>query len=262
MNTESSSNAPIFGLTFSQSNGPHLTVAMTPRGMIDLFGAMLTQGVNDLPIYLEDIQKLSLQFVRLRKDFEFEVKQIIASTIYIVINKYFSPRAVLELLDNLDRDWAATVARCRDDRFAEFAIETIQEEVANSNMSTKTVIAEHRAALREVIGRGNPGDPACSIFFEGIVALAYKQGIDLVLPPRERRPGRSRNTPLYVFARDMCQLLLRCGNWVVGQRSLGQSRFDKFDVGRGRLIKRLEVARETILLEISMSPSNSSEPGN
>jgi hypothetical protein len=81
MNTESSSNAPIFGLTFSQSDGPDLTVAMTPRGVIDLFGAMLMQGVNGLPIYLEDIQKLSLQFVCLRKDFEFEVKQIIASTI-------------------------------------------------------------------------------------------------------------------------------------------------------------------------------------
>jgi hypothetical protein len=262
VSTESFPKAPTFEATFSQTDGPDLTLAMTLRGMSDLFGAMLMQGVNDLPIHQEDVQKLSLQFVCLRNDFEFEVKQIIASTIYTVINKYFSPRVVLKLFDDLDKDWAATVARRRNDRFAQFAIETIEAEVAKSNMSTKTVIDGHRAALREVIGRGNPGDPACSVFFEGIVALACKQGSNLVLPPREVRPGRPRNTPLYVFACGMCELLCRCGNWVLDQRSLARGRFDKFDVRRGRLIKRLEVARETILQEISMSPFNSPEPGN
>jgi hypothetical protein len=132
--------------------------------MSDLFGAMLMQGVNDLPIHQEDVQKLSLQFVCLRNDFEFEVKQIIASTIYTVINKYFSPRVMLKLFDDLDKDWAATVARCRNDRFAQFAIETIQAEIAKSNMSTKTVIDEHRAALREVIGRGNPATRRARFF--------------------------------------------------------------------------------------------------
>jgi hypothetical protein len=102
----------------------------------------------------------------------------------MVVKKYFSWRAVLELFDDLRSDWAATVARSSDDRFSQFAIETIQDEVvAKSNMSTKTVLDEHRAAIREVIGRGNPGDPVCSTFFEGVVALAHKQGSDLALPP-------------------------------------------------------------------------------
>ncbi len=98
VSTESFPKAPTFEATFSQTDGPDLTLAMTLRGMSDLFGAMLMQGVNDLPIHQEDVQKLSLQFVCLRNDFEFEVKQIIASTIYTVINKYFSPRVVLNYL--------------------------------------------------------------------------------------------------------------------------------------------------------------------
>jgi hypothetical protein len=144
-------------------------LTLSPVGLRDFFTAQTMAFARDQPIDDEAFKKLANALrVELDERLRFAILETVIGTTLMVVHGWHSPRALQRLLKDLRRDALATIDKAQGDRFAEFVIATIQQEIAETKLPMRKVIDRHIEALSEVIKPGKPDEEARSVFFEAI----------------------------------------------------------------------------------------------
>jgi hypothetical protein len=242
---------PLVQIMLTKEGAPDKTLTLSPIGLRDYFTTCTLEHAHEQPIEDATFEGLAAALgVELTNTLRREIYATIIGTTLMTLRRWYSPRKLAQLLEKLKRDPLQTIAVTRDDTFAEFTIQTIQQAVKSSGRSSHEVIDWHLAAIREAIRRGHPDEEARSIFFEEVVAIAQRRGDKLALPPRDESRGMT-NTPLFEFSVAMRDLVIDYSNTMLERKHLPASRFDSFALSRKQLISHLETARKTILREKS-----------
>jgi hypothetical protein len=226
-------------------------LTLSPVGLRDFFTAQTMAFARDQPIDDEAFKKLANALrVELDERLRFAILETVIGTTLMVVHGWHSPRALQRLLKDLRRDALATIDKAQGDRFAEFVIATIQQEIAETKLPMRKVIDRHIEALSEVIKPGKPDEEARSVFFEAITQIARRNGDTLALPPRGD-DRELRSTPFFEFAAGARDIVVAYGNAILDRRGLPRGRFDGFELDRDALVRRLERARAAISRETS-----------
>jgi hypothetical protein len=226
-------------------------LTLSPVGLRDFFTAQTMAFARDEPIDDGAFQELAGALgVALDERLRFAILETVIGTTLMVVHGWHSPRALQRLLKDLRRDALATIDKAQGDRFAEFVIATIRQEIGETKLPMRKVIDRHIEALSDVIKPGKPDEEARSVFFEAITTIARRCGDTLELPYRGD-DREMRDTPFYEFAAGARDLVVAYGNAILDRRGLPRGRFDGFELERDTLVRRLERARATISRETS-----------
>jgi hypothetical protein len=248
---------PLVQITFATEGGADRILTLSPLGVRDYFTSLTMEYARDQPIAEPVFEKLAQALrIELTEALRYQVYETVIGTTLMIVRRWHSPRALLDLLKQLKRDPLGTIDRVKGDEFAEFMIAMIQDVAAQTGMLPRDVIKQHIAAIREATPRGRPDEEARSIFFETVVEIARRRGDKLALPERDDSRGHL-TTPLFEFGSAMRDLVVDYGNAILDRRGLQRGRFDGFELDRERLISHLGIARRRILQETSMASFNS-----
>jgi hypothetical protein len=249
---------PFVQITLAREDGADRILTLSPLGWRDYFTSLTMEHARDQSIAEQTLEKIARALrIELTETLRHEVYSTIIGTTLMTVRKWYSPRKLLELLKDLKRDPLGTISRSQDDSFAEFVIQTIQDQASTATLRPRDIINWHIAAVREVVSRGRPDEEARTIFFESVVGTAHRHGGTLALPPRDDSRGHL-NTPLFEFGSEMRDLVVDYGNAILDRRGLPRGRFDGFSrLNRSQLIGCLEAARRVIREEKSIGSVNS-----
>ncbi len=249
---------PFVQITLAREAEADRILTLSPIGLRDYFTSLTMEHARDQPIAEPTLEKIARVLrIELTETLRHEIYCTIIGTTLMTVRKWYSPRTLLALLKDLKRDSLGTISRSKGNSFAEFVIQTIQDEASATKMPPRDVIKEHIEAIREVVPRGRPDEEARTIFFESVVATAHRHGDTLALPPRDDSRGHL-NTPLFEFGSEMRDLVVDYGNAILDRRGLPRGRFDGFSrLNRNQLIGCLEVGRKVIRQENSIGSVNS-----
>ena len=245
-------------ITLAREGEADKILTLSPIGLRDYFTSLTMEHARDQPIAEPTLEKIARVLrIELTETLRHEIYCTIIGTTLMTVRKWYSPRTLLALLKDLKRDSLGTISRSKGNSFAEFVIQTIQDQASATKMPPRDVIKEHIEAIREVVQRGRPDEEARTIFFESVVETAHRHGDTLALPPRDDSRGHL-NTPLFEFGSEMRDLVVDYGNAILDRRGLPRGRFDGFSrLNRNQLIGCLEVARRVIRQENSIGSVNS-----
>ena len=190
---------PFVQITLAREGEADRILTLSPIGLSDYFTSLTMEHARAQPIAETTLDKIARMLrIDLTETLRHEIYSTIIGTTLMTVHKWYSPRTLLALLMDLKRDPLRTISRSKDDSFAEFVIQTIQDQASATKMTSRDAIKEHIEAIREVIHRGRPDEEARTIFFESVVATAHRHGDTLALPPRDATRGHL-NTPLFEF---------------------------------------------------------------
>lgn len=249
---------PFVQITLAREGQHDRILTLSPLDLRDYFTSLTMEHAREQPIAEPVFEKLALALqIEPGERLRHEIYSTIIGTTLMTVRKWYSPRTLLALLKDLKRDSLGTISRSKGDSFAEFVIQTIQDQASATKMLPRDVIKEHIEAIREVVQRGRPDEAARTIFFESIVETAHRHGDTLALPPRDDSRGHL-NTRLFEFGSEMRDLVVDYGNAILDRRGLPRGRFGGFSrLNRSQLIGCLEAARRVIREEESIGSVNS-----
>jgi hypothetical protein len=249
---------PFVQITLAREAEADRILTLSPIGLDDYFTSLTMEHAREQPIAEPILEKMARVLrIKLAETLRKEIYCTIVGTTLMTVHRWYSPRKLLALLKELKHDSLGTISRSKGDSFAEFVIQTIQDQASATKMPSRNVIKKHIEAIQEVVPRGRPDEEARTIFFEAVVDIAHRQGDTLALPPRDDSRGLS-NTPLFEFGSEMRDLVVDYGNAILDRRGLSRGRFDGFSrLNRSQLIGRLEVGRKVIRRENSIGSAKS-----
>ena len=215
---------PFVQITIAREGEGDRILTLSPIGLLDYFTSLTMEHARDQPIAEPTFEKIARVLrIAVTEKLRREIYDTIIGTTLMTVRKWYSPRMLLALLKDLKRDSLGTISRSKGNSFAEFVIQTIQDQASAREMPSRDVIKEHIEAIREVIQRGRPDEEARTMFFESVVETAHRHGDTLALPPRDDSRGHL-NTPLFEFGSEMRDLVVDYGNAILDRRGLPRGR--------------------------------------
>jgi hypothetical protein len=244
---------PLMQITLSKGGAPDKTLTLGPNNLLSYLTICTLEHASKQPIDEEVFKTIAgTLHVELTAQFRHNVHSIIIGTALMITHRYYSPRKLAALFEDLRRDPLKTIAETRGDSFAEFVIGAVEDWTKATGKASNIAIDEHIAAIRETIPPGRPDEEARSIFFESIVATARGYGDNLALPQRD--DPNAPVTSLCQFGSEMTDLIVEYGEAMLERMQLPPGRFDSFaQLEPRQLIRRLEIARARILREKPIS---------
>jgi hypothetical protein len=247
---------PLAQITLAKEGAPDKILTLSPIGLRDFITVCVLEHAHKQPIPEAEFEKLARTLrTHLTETLRHQISTTIIGSALMVVQKWYSPRALRELLEKLRRDPLHLMANADRDSFTQFVVNTIRCVIEQTGKSAREVIDWHLESLRGVVPRGRPDEEARSIFFESIVVTARQFDSTLALPPRDDSRGTT-TTPLFEFGVAMRDLFVAYGHAMLDQQQLPHDRFNGFSrLKRKHLIWHLEAARRVILREKSMTYS-------
>src|SRR5262245_1912502 len=124
---------PLVQITLTKPDTPDKILMLSPIGLRDYFTACVLEHAHEQPIDDATFERLARALrVELTGTFRREIYATIIGTTWMISQRWYSPRKLGQLFENLKRDPLKTIANNRGDSFAEFVIRTIQEQVESS----------------------------------------------------------------------------------------------------------------------------------
>jgi hypothetical protein len=168
---------PLVQITLAREAEADRILTLSPIGLNDYFTSLTMEHAQDQPIAEPTLEKIARALrIKLTETLRHDIYCTIIGTTLMTVRKWYGPRTLLALLKDLKRDSLGTISRSKGDTFAEFVIQTIQDQASATKMPARDVIKKHIEAMQEVVPRGRPDEEVRTIFFEAIVAIAHRQG--------------------------------------------------------------------------------------
>ena len=215
---------------------------------------------RDQPIAEPILEKIARALrIELTETLRHEVYSTIIGTTLMTVRKWYSPRKTPRAAQGpKTRSAGNDLALAGRVLFAEFVIQTIQDQASTATLRPRDIIK--RPTLRRfarLFHAGVPTRKRARSFLMFVVGTAHRHGDTLALPPRDDSRGQL-TTPLFEFGSKMRHLVVDYGNAILDRRGLPRGRFGGFSrLNRSQLIGCLEAARRVIREEKSIGSVNS-----
>jgi hypothetical protein len=136
---------PFVQITLAREAEADRILTLSPSGLRDYFTSLTMEHARDQSIAEPTLEKIARVLrIELTETLRQEIYCTIIGTTLMTVHKWYGPRTLLALLKELKGDPLGTISRSKGDPFAEFVIQTIQDEASERKMPPRNVIKTHQ----------------------------------------------------------------------------------------------------------------------